>query len=670
MTAHYKSQLSEFISTPPDTIIGFLSKRLLQEFGGDQKMQLRAWQEQTEILQTVCQKITSDNNLANEWGILLEYPLRRLERRLDIVLLAGEVVCVIEFKTRARNYSLIDIQQAENYALDLRDFHEASHHLSIVPVLCATHAPVIGVELECGKGVTTVQKTNATSLERVFTQLLNFQLKEDSIQINLEDWNNSPYHPVPTIIEAAELLYAGHNVHEIAHAATDSGNLAKTTDQIIKIIEHSQLHNKRSICFITGIPGSGKTLIGLNTIHDPRFRVEGRSSGAYLSGNTPLVNVLREALAKDETRRTNKSIGQTRQTVRTEIQLLMNYLKEYITEHPNRPPHENVIVFDEAQRAWDEDYGREKFNREASEAALFLEIMGRKEKWSVIIALVGGGQEINKGEKGLSEWGKALINFGDTCLNKPWEVYGAPQIFYGSQETAGQKLFPSDIYKGQIHKDQLLHLSVSVRSYKCEAVARWVNFVIDGDPSQADQIANTVENFSVYVTRSLNKARKWLRQQERGNRRVGLVASSGARRLRADGLGVSLSAQELDAVKHWYLQPSGDIRSSCALEITANEYTCQGLELDYVGVCWGGDMLWTEEAGAWQFRKLSGNLWQNVNKPELQNYVRNTYSVLLTRARLGMIIWIPEGVEEDSTRNPEGLDQTTKLLLECGAILD
>ena len=525
------------------------------------------------------------------------------------------------------------------------------------------------VQLNFDEGVASVQKTNATSLESVFTQLLNFQIKGNSTQIKLEDWDNSPYHPVPTIIEAAELLYAGHDVREIAHASADSGNLAKTTDRIIEIIQDSQQNNKRSICFVTGIPGSGKTLIGLNAIHDPRFRTEGRNSGAFLSGNTPLVNVLREALARDEAKRNDEPIGQIRQTVRAEIQLLMNYLKEYISEHPNHQPHENVIVFDEAQRAWDEDYGREKFDREAFEPELFLEIMGRKE-WSVIIALVGEGQEINRGEKGLSEWGKALTKFGESNLNEPWEIYGAPQIFFEGQENVGQTLFSDDVkYKGRIDRDVRLHLSISIRSYNCKAIVSWVNSVIDGNATQALQMVNTVENFPIFITRSLERARKWLRHKERGNRRVGLVASSGARRLIADGLGVSLSAQELNAVKHWYLQPSGDIRSSCALEITANEYTCQGLELDYIGMCWGGDMLWAKDENHWRFRKLTGNAWNNVNNLELQNHVRNTYRVLLTRARLGMIIWIPEGNEEDPTRNPEELHQTAEFLIDSGLVL-
>jgi len=348
----------------------------------------------------------------------------------------------------------------------------------------------------------------------------------------------------------------------------------------------------------------------------------------------------------------------------------MNYLEEYITEHPDRPPHEHVIVFDEAQRAWDAEYGRRKFNRAASEPELFLEIMGRHHDWSVIIALVGGGQEINTGEGGLAEWGAALQKRANENSDNQWEVYAAPQVVSGGQETVGQRLFSDDVsYEGLIDVDRQLHLPVSVRAYKCEAVTNWVNEVITGNSDQAFKIAREVEDFPIFLTRSLNTARTWLKRNERGTRRCGLVASSGARRLRAEGLGVSLSAMELDAVKHWYLQARGDIRSSCALEVTANEYTCQGLELDYVGVCWGGDMLWVNTTQQWKFRKLIGGSWSNVRRVEAQNFNSNTYRVLMTRARLGMVIWVPEGEKEDPTRDPIGFNETARFLTECGATL-
>jgi hypothetical protein len=300
------------------------------------------------------------------------------------------------------------------------------------------------------------------------------------------------------------------------------------------------------------------------------------SHAAFLSGNTPLVTVLREALAQDKSRRTGIALNITRREVRTKVRGLMNFLEHYLKAHPSDPPDEHVVVFDEAQRAWDAKYGFEKFERPSSEPALFLEIMERHDDWAVIVGLVGGGQEINKGERGLREWGDALLARRKLSQAKPWRVVAAPDALSGGDATAWQSLFPDDVPPVWACADTDLHLGVSVRSYRCLAVTRWVNALLEGRIEDAKAIASDAQEFPIYLTRSLATAREWLRKNTRGSRRCGLTASSGARRLRAEGLGVSLSATELGDVANWYLCGRVDIRSSYALEVTANEYTCRG----------------------------------------------------------------------------------------------
>jgi hypothetical protein len=361
-------------------------------------------------------------------------------------------------------------------------------------------------------------------------------------------------------------------------------------------------------------------------------------------------------------------LGQTRREVKAEIQGLMTYLQEYLDEHPDQSPVDHVIVFDEAQRAWDAEYGAQKFNRRKSEPALFLEIMDRHKDWAVIIALVGGGQEINRGERGLSEWGAALTERNRELGDRRWTAIAAPDVLTGGDATAWQALFADRQSPEWVVRDPQLHLRVTVRSYRCLVVTQWVNALLEGSIEQARYLAREAEEFPVFLTRDLDRARAWLRRNARGTRRCGLVASSGARRLRAEGLGVTLSAAELADVANWYLLPKGDIRSSFALEVAANEYTCQGLELDYVGTGWDGDLIWDLGKSNWTPRRLNGSDWHCVRHEDTQRWIRNKYRVLLTRARLGTVIWVPEGSHEDHTRDPRTLNNICATLREAGAI--
>jgi len=663
MTAYYRTTLTEFLVTENNIIIGAIA----QSQSGTTPQQQQAWRTQVEVLKNAVQVWAERLSVPN-WGLLFEYRMLRLHRRIDLVLLADDLIFVIEFKIGADNYASSDLQQAEDYALDLRDFHDESASRVIIPVLCCTAAPAVESDLSIQEWVGTVLKANADTLANGVIKAYRECHNPEAALIELDAWNTAAYAPVPNIIEAAELLYGAHSVAEIHSALAEQKNLTATSDRLIEIIALARNEGRLVVCFVTGVPGSGKTLTGLNAVHDPRFRKAGGASGAFLSGNTPLVTVLREALAKDHQRRVGGTIDAARRKTKAEIQLLMRYLEEYAERDTQRAPHEYVIVFDEAQRAWDAAYGKQKFDRDASEPTLFLEIMARHMDWAVIVALVGGGQEINKGEGGLPEWGQSLAGFKPANFGgKDWDIYASSHVLEGTPVTAGGALFPDGVPVNlKVYTDDRLHLSVSVRSHRCEIANAWIDAVLAGDQDQAAQLSLEIEHFPIYVTRSLDAMRKWLRKTTRGHRRCGLVASSNARRLRGYGLGVSLSTQDLGSIKHWFLTGRDDVRSSYAMEVTATEYACQGLELDRVGLCWGGDMTWSSQDAHWAYRTFRGAQWQHTRQREAQQNTKNTYRVLMSRAREAMVIWIPPGAAEDPTRPVEWMDETAEYLGKCG----
>ncbi len=665
MAGYYSSFVGEFLQAEDEAILALLSLKQSEHFREIQERQLDAWRKQIALLKTSLKRTVAVHPAASEWGLVIEFPLLRLQKRLDVVVMAGQTVCVVEFKVRGESYPAVDVRQVEDYALDLRDFHTPSEHLRIWPVLCATDAPASALT-EISDGVSSVARCNADGLHDVFAALAAAQRHRGEAQLDCQMWEAGAYRPVPTIVQAAELLFAKHDVKEIASAASNPENLSTTTEALIGIIERARSNSEHIVAFVTGVPGSGKTLVGLNAVHDERFSSGGQQPGAYLSGNSPLVRVLREALSEDESRRTGRRKADARRLVAAQVQTLMDFLREYLKAHDGVAPADHVIIFDEAQRAWDAAYGKQKFNRAKSEASIFLEIMGRHDDWAVIIALVGGGQEINRGELGLSEWGKAIAEERSAATARKWIARVSPEVVSGGEATAWQRLFKGEL-PSWAEIDPHLHLAASVRSYRCEALPRWVNAVLAADEKKARSTADATSEFPVYLTRDLEVARSWLRKNTRGQRRCGLVASSGAKRLRAEGLGVSLGADNLDGVAHWFLRQPGDLRASYALEVTANEYACQGLELDYVGVCWGGDLIWDRGKRTWTPRRLNGAVWQKVGEADSQNWILNKYRVLLTRARLGTVIWVPRGDRDDPTRPPERYDEVAEIVSAAGA---
>lgn len=674
--AYFRSSFEDFILTSNEEIVGKLNLAGTA-FASQWTVTTLSWDSSISILKNSLSEVIQYNPIAKNWNVLLEYEIPRLNSRIDAVILADDIIFVIEFKFERKKFELLDIRQAEDYALDLFDFHLESRSKTIIPILLAPNAKKISHEytLTDRYNVTSCLKANAENLSSLIAEAyLKYHNSLDQ-NINPSEWENSKYEPTPTIVQAANALFAGQKVEDISKYGAD--NLSKTCTSIIHIIKDAKEKGKKVVCFVTGVPGAGKTLVGLNVIHEKEAFGNEDFNSAYFSGNVPLIKVLRESLSRDDFQRqerlyrsnqikTKPKKDNSKSKIKAKVQNLHQIIKDGLTK--NKYLTERVVVFDEAQRCWDakqfsnkakQNRNREKNHftiEEKSEAEMLFEFMNRHEGWSVIIALVGGGQEINTGEGGIGEWGKAIQN-----KYSNWEVHISPQLLSGDSSTANQKLFFETPNHVTIHLNDNLHLSVSQRSFKASKLNEWVNAVINNEAVEAFQISNTIKtNYPLFITRDINKAKIWLRKRKAGSKRIGLVASSGGLRLKPYGIHVR---EEIDEAL-WFLNDETDIRSSYHLEIAATEYKVQGLELDWVGICWDADL--RRANNNWDFKNFSGTKWQQTKTKAEQQFLLNTYRVLLTRAREGVIIFIPEGDEKDETRLPEFYNPIYEYLKSCG----
>ncbi|MFH1196144.1 MAG: DUF2075 domain-containing protein [bacterium] len=477
-------------------------------------------------------------------------------------------------------------------------------------------------------------------------------------------WENGRYHPTPTIIEAATALYNNHSVEDISRNDASAINLTKTSEAISSIIRLSKENSYKSICFVTGVPGAGKTLVGLN-IATTHFDKSNDTYSVFLSGNGPLVSILREALTRDKVKRENikgKKIKkyEIMSEVKMFIQNVHNFRDECLID-ASFPPIEHVALFDEAQRAWNleqtSSFMRRKKNKlhfNQSEPEFLISCLDRHPDWAVVVCLVGGGQEINTGEAGISEWIKSLNKHF-----KNWKIFISPKL-NDSEYSAGEVLRTLES-NPNVEFDDTLHLSVSMRSFRAENVSLLVKKLLDINVVDAKSIfKNVKEKYPILITRELTKAKEWLKQQARGSERYGIVVSSHAERLRPEAIFVK---SPMDPI-HWFLDGKDDIRSSFYLEDVATEFDVQGLELDWTCVVWDADFRYTEKG--WEYWSFVGSHWNRIRKEERKKYLKNAYRVLLTRARQGMVIVVPSGESNDLTRLPLFYDTTFEYLKSIG----
>ncbi|UTJ05095.1 DUF2075 domain-containing protein [Arcobacter roscoffensis] len=650
--SYYSNNINKFTKEDTNKILGELARYHNHAL---EDLQKNAWIRQIKLLKQVFFTYTHGY-------IFFEFAIPRMGKRVDNVIIINDSIFVIEFKVGSTTYDNNAIEQVIDYSQDLKNFHEGSHTQKLFPILIATEAKSFENKIEqLQDKLYKPLLANKNSFFNVIEECLNLRQEYNICPLS---WKDSIYKPTPTIIEAAKALYKGHNVQEISRSDSGAINLSITTNKINQIINSSKKTNEKSICFITGVPGAGKTLAGLN-IANERMNIDKKEHAVFLSGNGPLVDVLREALTRDEVNNAKKKgqkLTKKEAAIKTHafIQNIHHFRDDSLVT--DKAPIEKVVVFDEAQRAWDQEQtssfmkrkkGQDNF--ESSEPRFLIDVMNRHQDWCTIICLIGGGQEINTGEAGLEEWISSLKNhFQD------WNIYLSNSIVEDKNYLKDNTL--KEWLKENTNINKNLHLSVSVRSFRSEKLSDFVHSILDINTTKATRLYNNFlkNDYPILVTRDFEKAKKWLKSKVIGSERSGVVTSSGAYRLRPFGINVK---NQIDAPV-WFLNNKDDIRSSYFNEEVATEFDIQGLELDWTCVCWDGDFYFHNNQ--WVFRKFKGTKWQNINKEIIKSYLLNAYRVLLTRARQGMIIFIPYGSIDDKTRLPEFYDETFNYIKRIG----
>ena len=682
----YSDTIDSFLQKDTDTIVGEITLSAMQNIN---KETSNSWQQEVEVLKNVL------SPYAQKGSVYFEYNIPRMGRRADVIVLIDGIVFVLEFKTSEQKFTREALIQVWDYAIDLKNFQEGSRDRILIPIVVAPKEKNKNCHIELKPFEDDVYQPLVSNNERLsecFDKTLSNIIPKHTFTKEDDDvWAKSGYDPTPTIIEAAVALYEHHTVEEITK---HDGEIEVTAKCLDKIINECQSNKRKAICFITGVPGAGKTLIGLQTAIK---QFEKENKAVYLSGNYPLVEVLQEALARDYVKRSrddykkgktdNKPCTKTdaKSKVKAFIQMIHHYrdlylegteekngqivpIEGYFQSHTDKAyvPAEHIAIFDEAQRAWTKEelarFMKEKKKIENfpfSEPEYLISCMDRQPDWGLVVCLIGGGQEINKGEAGIAEWLKAMNeHFTD------WDIYMSDKLV-DKEYAEGNAL---DIINDQerLRIEPSLHLSMSMRSFRAEKVSLFVHQLLDLKKEEATQTLKDLNNYPIVLTRSLDVAKKWLKSHARGSERYGILASSKAERLKA----ISINVRYQPDFVHWFLEDENDIRSSNALEDTLTEFKVQGLEIDWACVAWDADLRLNDKHTQWKHCQLrSGTKWQNINKEINQQYQLNAYRVLLTRARQGMVIVVPNGdhgVPPDETRKPEWYDGIYNYLKEIG----
>lgn len=641
--------------------------------------------------------------------IVFEYDIPRLGKRIDVVLLLRGMIFCLEFKVGKKEEFQAGIEQVMDYALDLKNFHLFSHDRKIVPILIPTRYKEYTTVFQpsvYNDDIYNPMITGEEHLQELIARVLEHAGAKRSDEV-IDNWLISPYAPTPTIIEAARTLFENHSVEDITRHEADKVSTDQTINYILDVIQQSKERRQKSICFVTGVPGAGKTLVGLDVAIKQTYKdgeLDKENGAVYLSGNGPLVAVLTEALARDNQKKCSakgekKNMTDSRREVSEFIQIIHRYRDNMLAKIKNPVENgvveidpekavrldatgygevEHVAIFDEAQRSWTHKriadylkrggtYGNKLKvpNFPMSEAEFLIWSLDQREDWAVIICLVGGGQEINTGEAGITEWINALNN-----RFKHWNVFISNKLT--EPEYAEGRVNDLLQENDKVTYSDELHLAVSLRSFRAETLSAFVHSLLSFAPDAASLYRDVKQKgYPIVLTRDMEQARAWLRKLARGSQQTGVLVTKVAARFKP--LAVHILGQGDENAVHWFLEDKTDIRSSNYLEDAATEIQVQGLELDYACVLWDADMRC--EDGRWTYYKFNGkNKWNPENNEENRRYMLNAYRVLLTRARQGIVICVPtgndklgsDGFPEDPTRLPEFYDGTYEYLKSLG----
>lgn len=697
----YTATFAEFLKQEPLSVLGALHNN----YHGDSLTTTdEAWMSEITLMQQVLEPWKDEAG-----QIVFEYDIPRLGKRIDVVLLLRGMIFCLEFKVGKKEEFQAGIEQVMDYALDLKNFHLFSHDRKIVPILIPTRYKDYTTVFQpsvYNDDIYNPMITGEEHLQELIARVLEHAGAERSDEV-IDNWLISPYAPTPTIIEAARTLFENHSVEDITRHEADKVSTDRTINYILDVIRQSKEHRQKSICFVTGVPGAGKTLVGLDVAIKQTYKdgeLDKENGAVYLSGNGPLVVVLTEALARDNQKKCSakgekKNMTDSRREVSEFIQIIHRYRDNMLAKiknpvengvveiDPEKAVHleatgygevEHVAIFDEAQRSWTHKriadylkrggtYGNKLKvpNFPMSEAEFLIWSLDQREDWAVIICLVGGGQEINTGEAGITEWINALNN-----RFKHWNVFISNKLT--EPEYAEGRVNDLLLENDKVTYSDELHLAVSLRSFRAETMSAFVHSLLSFAPDAASLYQDVKKKgYPIVLTRDMEKARAWLRKQARGSQQTGVLVTKVAARFKP--LAVHILGQGDENAVHWFLEDKTDIRSSNYLEDAATEIQVQGLELDYACVLWDADMRC--EDGRWTYYKFNGkNKWNPENNEENRKYMLNAYRVLLTRARQGIVICVPtgngklgsDGFPEDPTRLPEFYNGTYKYLKTLG----
>lgn len=675
----------------------FVAINSISDFTGllhENTKQTDAWEEEFITLQTALK--------GYEGTIIFEYGIPGLQRVIDVVLLIGQTVFVLEFKAGADKHTMSDLNQVMGYALRLKYFHSESNVRVIVPILIATENkgpfdPSTLDKLDSEDIYKPICCNSCTLRDvlRFFTDL-NSNLSSDSSW--QDKWAQGVYNPSPSIIEAVIAAWDKQNVAGLSENDVDEegkANHLKAESEILNIIESTKTRKGKSIIFVTGVPGAGKTLVGLNT------SIQAQSYGAsMLSGNGPLVEVLTEALKRNMKQHKSSDL-KSELAVESIIRQVYTYKNEIIdrldyTSDPYKMKPEatlscqHVIIYDEAQRAWSRDKmishtsraGKKDWqnqNWKFSEPEILMWDLAQLD-WGVMVCLIGGGQEINKGEAGINEWLRALK---DNDIFKDWNIYMAPELTsheYNTLKLNGGTI--SEIcgeLENPIEYIEPLHLKDCQRTSRAKGLSNFINLLVEGKATKNDY-DEIQPFFRIYLTRDIEKAKKHIRTRKveltpratvdtdhATEIRTGVLMSSKAKRMRPYGYEIKKETDYRAKAPDWFLDlETENIESSDRLEVALSEFLVQGLEIDLGIVLWDADFRYNTKSGEWTFHNCGKNKWNEVHDTTRQFYMRNAYRVLLTRARSEMVIYVPEGDVSDTTRLPLLYDSTFEYLASLG----